>query len=111
MALNVLEKSLNLTLPDMYEPCVKIYVCFLLFQQNDDLQLRVLVHDKVGKGFIKKCKISPDGFIQAALQLAYYRDSGGHLPLTYEASMTRLYLHGRTETVRSLTDESRAFVL
>lgn len=28
-----------------------------LFQQNDDLQLRVLAHDAVGKGFIKSCKV------------------------------------------------------
>lgn len=82
-----------------------------MFQQNDDLQLQVVVHDKVGKGFVKKCKLSPDGFIQAALHLAFYRDSEGCLPLTYEASMTRLYLRGRTETVRSLTEESREFVL
>ncbi|KAK6050487.1 hypothetical protein COOONC_12006, partial [Cooperia oncophora] len=31
--------------------------------------------------------------------------------LTYEASMTRLYREGRTETVRSCTTRSRAFVL
>ncbi|XP_028402336.1 carnitine O-palmitoyltransferase 1, liver isoform-like [Dendronephthya gigantea] len=81
-------------------------------KQIDDLQLRVLAYDGVGKGFIKKyCKMSPDGFIQAALHLAYYRDSGGRLPLTYESSMTRLYLQGRTETVRSLTNESKEFIL
>jgi hypothetical protein len=31
MALNVLEKSLNLTLPDMYEPC---YICCHVACQN-----------------------------------------------------------------------------
>ena len=46
-----------------------------------------------------------------ALQLAYYKDSGGKHPLTYEASMTRLYLQGRTETVRSLTVEAKEFVV
>jgi len=53
--------------------------------------------------------VSPDAYIQLALQLAYYRDAGRFV-LTYEASMTRLFLHGRTETVRSLTQESCNFV-
>ena len=35
-------------------------------------------------------KVSPDAFIQAALQLAYYRDIGT-FHLTYESSMTRLF--------------------
>lgn len=45
-----------------------------------------------------------------ALQLAYYRDYG-KFSLTYEASMTRLYRNGRTETVRSCTIESSAWVV
>jgi carnitine O-palmitoyltransferase 1 len=44
-----------------------------------------------------------------ALQLAYYRDYG-KFSLTYEASMTRLFREGRTETVRSCTIESSAWV-
>jgi len=43
------------------------------------------------------------------LQLAYYRDAG-KFSLTYEASMTRLYREGRTETVRPCTVESSAWV-
>ncbi|XP_048580409.1 carnitine O-palmitoyltransferase 1, liver isoform-like isoform X1 [Nematostella vectensis] len=79
-------------------------------KNNDDLQHKVITHDDFGKGFIKKIKVSPDAFIQLALQIAYYKDSEGKHPLTYESSMTRLYLHGRTETVRSLTSEAKAFV-
>ena len=45
-----------------------------------------------------------------AMQLAYYRDSGGESCQTYEASMTRFYKHGRTETIRSCSSESAAFV-
>lgn len=41
--------------------------------------------------------------------MAYYKENGKFVQ-TYEASMTRLYLNGRTETVRSCTQESRDFV-
>ncbi|XP_066499205.1 carnitine O-palmitoyltransferase 1, liver isoform isoform X2 [Hoplias malabaricus] len=75
----------------------------------DDVDCHVFPFREFGKGRIKKLKISPDAFIQLALQLAYYRDRGGFC-LTYEASMTRLFREGRTETVRSCTSESCAFV-
>ncbi|XP_064397263.1 carnitine O-palmitoyltransferase 1, liver isoform-like isoform X2 [Halichondria panicea] len=75
-----------------------------------DTDVYVLEHSDFGKGDIKKCKISPDAFIQMALQLAYYKDSNSNFCLTYEASMTRLFLEGRTETVRPVTMESTAFV-
>jgi carnitine O-palmitoyltransferase 1 len=65
--------------------------------------------EKYGKGRIKKFRVSPDGFVQMALQLAYYKNQGT-ITQTYESSMTRLYRDGRTETVRPVTDESKAFV-
>lgn len=80
-------------------------------KNNNDLDLKVRRHDAFGKGFIKTAKTSPDAFIQMALQLAYYKDSGNKFALTYESSMTRLFLHGRTETVRSFTQETKEFVL
>ena len=46
-----------------------------------------------------------------ALQLAYYRDTNGEFTLTYEATATRLFRNGRTETVRVVTQKSRDFVL
>lgn len=64
-----------------------------------------------GKGAIKAGGVSPDAFIQMAFQLAYYKDSGGRFALTYEATITRFFRNGRTETVRSLTSEVREFVL
>ncbi|XP_037713136.1 carnitine O-palmitoyltransferase 1, liver isoform isoform X1 [Drosophila subpulchrella] len=75
----------------------------------NEVNLRILVHQEYGKGFMKKCRISPDAYIQMALQLAYYRDAG-RFSLTYEASMTRLFREGRTETVRPCTIESSAWV-
>uniref|UniRef100_A0A671XUV4 carnitine O-palmitoyltransferase n=1 Tax=Sparus aurata TaxID=8175 RepID=A0A671XUV4_SPAAU len=75
----------------------------------DDVDSHIIPFNDFGKGLIKKCRTSPDAFIQIALQLAHYRDKGKFC-LTYEASMTRLFREGRTETVRSCTMETCAFV-
>ncbi|NXH04889.1 CPT1A palmitoyltransferase, partial [Loxia leucoptera] len=75
----------------------------------DDVDFCSFYFDTFGKGLIKKVKTSPDAFVQLALQLAHYRDMGKFC-LTYEASMTRLFREGRTETVRSCTVESCRFV-
>lgn len=47
--------------------------------------------------------------MQMAMQLAYYR-LHGKVVLTYESATTRLYYHGRTETIRPVSDHSVAFV-
>jgi len=62
-----------------------------------------------GSDFIKKAGYSPDAFVQMAMQLATYR-LWGHQAGTYEATQVRPYLHGRTETTRSVSTESAAFV-
>uniref|UniRef100_A0A1A8ELV2 Carnitine palmitoyltransferase 1A (Liver) n=1 Tax=Nothobranchius korthausae TaxID=1143690 RepID=A0A1A8ELV2_9TELE len=75
----------------------------------DDVDCHIIPFNEFGKGLIKNCRTSPDAFIQIALQLAHYRDKGKFC-LTYEASMTRLFREGRTETVRSCTVETCDFV-
>jgi len=79
----------------------------------DDLDLRVDCHDLnqggYGKGFCKKQKCGPDAWIQLALQVAYSRDMD-ELPLTYEAAATRIFNEGRTETIRSVSIESKKFL-
>jgi len=75
----------------------------------EDLDLVVTSHAEYGKGFVKRCGVSPDAYLQMALQLAYFRDQR-HFDNTYESSMTRLFYHGRTETVRPLSSQMRAFV-
>lgn len=74
-----------------------------------DIDLRVISHSTYGKGFIKKCKVSPDAYIQLMLQTAYKRDTGD-FALTYESSMTRIFRGGRTETVRAASKDSIAFI-
>ncbi|KAL3061824.1 hypothetical protein OYC64_009874 [Pagothenia borchgrevinki] len=75
----------------------------------DNVDSHIFPFNDFGKGLIKKCRTSPDAFIQIALQLAHFRDKKKFC-LTYEASMTRLFREGRTETVRSCTMETCAFV-
>ncbi|XP_032093372.1 carnitine O-palmitoyltransferase 1, brain isoform [Thamnophis elegans] len=74
-----------------------------------DVDFHVFTFKDFGKCVIKKCRTSPDAFIQLALQLAHFRDMNKFC-LTYEASMTRLFREGRTETVRSCSIESCNFV-
>lgn len=52
----------------------------------------------------------PDSWIITNLFLMLSHQDKGKFCLTYEASMTRLFREGRTETVRSCTIESCAFV-
>jgi carnitine O-acetyltransferase len=54
-------------------------------------------------------KVSPDAFIQQAIQLAWYREQG-YATATYESGSTRAMLHGRTDVIRTLTEESRTFI-
>ena len=51
----------------------------------------------------------PDAFVQLALQLAYFRIHQCPTPV-YETALTRTFQHGRTETIRSFTTESYAFL-
>ncbi len=55
-------------------------------------------------------KQSPDAFVQMALQMAWYKTRGS-FSATYETASTRMFLHGRTEVIRTLSEQSRAFVL
>jgi carnitine O-acetyltransferase len=71
--------------------------------------LKTLVFKDFGKDVIKSLKVSPDGFVQMGLQLARYR-TFGHFCNSYEPVMTRNFLHGRTEAIRTVSPQSCRFV-
>lgn len=73
------------------------------------ISLKIYFFEPYGKGFIKQLKVSPDGYVQMAFQLAYYT-MYDKLVLTYESAHTRQFAHGRTETVRSASNEALEFV-
>ena len=57
----------------------------------------------ISKSFNKKngnFRISSDSFMQLSLHLAYYIDQG-KMASGYETASTRLFHHGRTETIRT----------
>jgi carnitine O-acetyltransferase len=71
-------------------------------------ELCVQAYQGYGKGLIKKFKCSPDAYVQLIIQLAYHKMYGKNRP-TYESAATRRFQQGRTETCRSVSDESVAF--
>lgn len=71
-------------------------------------ELSVQAFQAYGKGLIKKFKCSPDAYVQMLIQLAYYKMYGKNRP-TYESASTRKFQEGRTETTRTVSDESVAF--
>ena len=80
-----------------------------LFQEViDQHELKVQAYQGYGKGLIKKFKCSPDAYVQMVIQLAYHKMYGKNRP-TYESAATRKFQQGRTETCRSVSDESVAF--
>jgi len=72
-------------------------------------QLSVQSFHGYGSNFIKESGYSPDAFIQIIIQLAVYRLFGKQVA-TYESSQVRIFLHGRTETIRSVSNASHSFV-
>ncbi|KAJ5640883.1 hypothetical protein N7528_000508 [Penicillium herquei] len=72
-------------------------------------EFQVLDFEGFGKNFITSMGFSPDAFVQIAFQAAYY-GLYGRLENTYEPAMTKSFLHGRTEAVRTVTPECLDFV-
>ncbi|KAF4550102.1 Choline/Carnitine o-acyltransferase-like protein 1 [Elsinoe fawcettii] len=71
-------------------------------------ELRVQAYQGYGKGLIKKFKCSPDAYVQMVIQLAYHKFYGKNRP-TYESAAVRRFQQGRTETCRSVSEDSVAF--
>jgi len=70
---------------------------------------KVIAFREFGKDHIKSFKISPDAFVQLALQIALYK-LFGKCKSIYEVASTRRFQNGRTETLRSASAESHQFI-
>ncbi|XP_069121980.1 carnitine O-acetyltransferase-like [Argopecten irradians] len=74
----------------------------------DDVDLNVFVFQDYGKNFPKSQKMSPDSFLQNAIQLAYYRIHKEPAP-HYETGTLRMFHLGRTDTIRTCSEASLEF--
>ncbi|XP_017288320.1 choline O-acetyltransferase isoform X2 [Kryptolebias marmoratus] len=83
--------------------------CDKLERLVKNLDMNVHKFHDYGKEFIKRQKMSPDAYIQVALQLAFYR-CYGRLVSTYESASIRRFCQGRVDNIRSATPEALAFV-
>ncbi|KAI3635423.1 hypothetical protein MIR68_006061 [Amoeboaphelidium protococcarum] len=70
--------------------------------------VQVLNYQRYGKGFVKKLLMSPDSFLQMAIQYAYFLMYSSNCA-TYESAGMKKFQWGRTETCRSVTTESVEF--
>ncbi|KAI0294234.1 acyltransferase ChoActase/COT/CPT [Multifurca ochricompacta] len=77
-----------------------------LICQNDCAALEFRGYGKI---FITTHGFSPDAFVQMAFQAAYF-GLYGRIECTYEPAMTKAFLHGRTEAIRTVQSESVHFV-
>lgn len=77
-----------------------------LINQNE---FKHLEFKNYGSSTIKKMKFSPDAFVQMAFQATYYA-LYGKVECTYEPAMTKHFFHGRTEAIRTVSQESNLFV-
>ncbi|KAF8562741.1 hypothetical protein P879_06809 [Paragonimus westermani] len=82
----------------------------LLEKLIDSVEVQYGAFKGFGSSSIKKHKVSPDAFVQMALQLAYFRlHPTLPPPPTYESGSLRRFHLGRTDTIRSCSQESVQF--
>ncbi|XP_043487685.1 carnitine O-acetyltransferase-like isoform X2 [Polistes fuscatus] len=75
---------------------------------SKDIDLECFTFNEFGKNEIKKCKLSPDSFIQIAMQVTYYK-LHNKPPAHYESAGLRRFQNARTECIRSTSTESVSF--
>ena len=75
-------------------------------QMRERVKLRNFELATYGRDFVKGYNLSPDSVMQAAIQVAYYK-TFNRFVATYESASTCAFKHGRTETVRPLTMQTK----
>jgi len=101
---HVIPQLINSNVPSLIEEAKSHFL-----KLTGDHELHVQSFQGYGSNFMKETGFSPDAYVQMAMQLATYR-LWGEQAGTYEATQVRPFLHGRTETTRSVSPANEAFV-
>eukprot|EP00105_Crassostrea_gigas_P016944 XP_011434533.1 PREDICTED: carnitine O-palmitoyltransferase 2, mitochondrial-like [Crassostrea gigas] len=96
-----LEFKLDQEMKDNVEQSVKKFNTTVQSLDVDHLE-----YQKYTKSYVKKSGMGPDSLMQLAIQMAYYRQYKGTVA-TYESCSTSAFKHGRTETIRPATAETK----
>jgi len=88
--------------PAMKDACDEFQGTFYMLKVNG------LEFKEFGKKAVTSLNCSPDAFVQMSMQLAYFR-LFGKTGSTYAAGGTKMFSHGRTETIKSSSLESIKF--
>lgn len=75
----------------------------------DSLDMNYLKYPGISRDDCKRYQASPDSVMQLAFQLAFYKQNQKFVS-TYESCSTAAFRHGRTETMRPCTNETKKFV-
>ncbi|XP_076158300.1 carnitine O-acetyltransferase b [Alosa pseudoharengus] len=76
----------------------------------NDLDINCFNFQRFGKEFAKRLNLSPNSLIQVGLQLAYQRVHG-ELCTACDIASLRMFRTGRTDYIRSPTNQSLTFVM
>lgn len=71
----------------------------------ENFSLVIIKFDHFGRAFIKSQNLSPDAFVQLALQYTFYK-LHGQLVSTYESASLRQFRLGRVDNIRANTCEA-----
>ncbi|XP_077292463.1 carnitine palmitoyltransferase 2 [Arctopsyche grandis] len=100
---NKLDLNLDDKLKENIERATKAYQ-----QWYSSMAVNYLIYEGIGRNKCKSYKVSPDSLMQLGFQAAYHLMSGKYVG-TYESCSTAAFKHGRTETIRPCTMQTKEF--
>ncbi|CAK9812001.1 Carnitine O-acetyltransferase [Anthophora quadrimaculata] len=102
-------ERLNFEINSVLEQAIK-KASHTIDKLSEDLDMECFTFNEFGTNEIKSIKLSPDSFIQIAMQVTFYK-LHGKPPVHYETATLRRFRNARTECIRSTSTESIDFAI